>query len=393
MRTKETNLGNLIADGMLYAAQKAGTNAVIALQNGGGIRESINEGPITQGEVLGVLPFNNDLVTITLTGQEIKDAMENGVSKTPAADGRFPHVAGLKFYYDSTKPVNERVLRIEVKNGDKYVPLDLNASYEVATNAFTAKGGDFYTSLEKAYKEGRVNLLYLPDFDVFTKYLQKVGTVTANTSAVEGRIVDLKGAPLPETNPTPTPDPTPVPTPDPTSVPTSVPTSAPTVPTATATPSPTVAPTAAPIASAQVTTIDAADLTKQLAELPAGSQELVIPVKATTGGAQVVLPGSVLVKQAAAQPNTVLTFTTDGASYSLPLRVVNSAALAAQLGTSDFTITVSILLANSGTLSSTNQAIASQLGNATLAAPVIEFSVSAQAGSKCAAEQFRQYLC
>lgn len=192
MRTKETNLGNLIADGMLYAAQKAGTNAVIALQNGGGIRESINEGPITQGEVLGVLPFNNDLVTITLTGQEIKDAMENGVSKTPAADGRFPHVAGLKFYYDSTKPVNERVLRIEVKNGDKYVPLDLNASYEVATNAFTAKGGDFYTSLEKAYKEGRVNLLYLPDFDVFTKYLQKVGTVTANTSAVEGRIVDLK---------------------------------------------------------------------------------------------------------------------------------------------------------------------------------------------------------
>ncbi|WP_339824090.1 5'-nucleotidase C-terminal domain-containing protein [Paenibacillus sp. FSL R7-0163] len=382
VRTKETNLGNLIADGMLYAAQKAGTNAVIALQNGGGIRESINEGPITQGEVLGVLPFNNDLVTITLTGQEIKDAMENGVSKTPAADGRFPHVAGLKFYYDSTKPVNERVLRIEVKNGDKYVPLDLNASYEVATNAFTAKGGDFYTSLEKAYKEGRVNLLYLPDFDVFTKYLQKVGTVTANTSAVEGRIVDLKGAPLPETNPTPTPDPTPVPTPDPTSVPTSVPTSAPTVPTATATPSPTVAPTAAPIASAQVTTIDAADLTKQLAELPAGSQELVIPVKATTGGAQVVLPGSVLVKQAAAQPNTVLTFTTDGASYSLPLRVVNSAALAAQLGTSDFTITVSILLANSGTLSSTNQAIASQLGNATLAAPVIEFSVSAQAGSK-----------
>ncbi|MFC3750730.1 bifunctional metallophosphatase/5'-nucleotidase, partial [Paenibacillus sp. GCM10012306] len=184
VRTKETNLGNLIADGMLYAAQKAGTNAVIALQNGGGIRESIKEGPITQGGVLGVLPFNNDLVTITLTGQEIKDAMENGVSKAPAADGRFPHVAGLKFYYDSTKPVNERVLRIEVKNGDKYVPLDLKASYEVATNAFTAKGGDFYSSLEKAYKEGRVNLLYLPDFEVFTKYIQKVGTITANTSAV-----------------------------------------------------------------------------------------------------------------------------------------------------------------------------------------------------------------
>ncbi|WP_339268449.1 5'-nucleotidase C-terminal domain-containing protein [Paenibacillus sp. FSL R5-0470] len=369
VRTKETNLGNLIADGMLFAAKKAGTNAVIALQNGGGIRESINEGPITQGEVLGVLPFNNDLVTITLTGQEIKDAMENGVSKTPAADGRFPHVAGLKFYYDSTKPVNERVLRIEVKNGDKYVPLDLKASYEVATNAFTAKGGDFYTSLEKAYKEGRVNLLYLPDFDVFTKYLKEVGNVTANTSAVEGRIVDLKGAPLPEITPTPTPVPT-----SPT-VPTSTSTA---TATATATATPTTVPTAAP----QVTTIDAADLTKQLAELPTGKHELVIPVKATTGGAQVELPGSVLVKQAAAQPNTILTLTTDGASYSLPLSVINSVSLAAQLGTSDFTITVSILLADSKTLSSTNQAIASQLGNATLAAPVIEFSVSAVAGSK-----------
>ncbi|KTD83459.1 5'-nucleotidase C-terminal domain-containing protein [Paenibacillus etheri] len=360
VRTKETNLGNLIADGMLYAAKKAGTNAVIALQNGGGIRESINEGPITQGEVLGVLPFNNDLVTITLTGQEIKDAMENGVSKTPTADGRFPHVAGLKFYYDSKKPVNERVLRIEVKNGDKYIPLDMNASYVVATNAFTAKGGDFYTSLEKAYKEGRVNLLYLPDFDVFTKYLNEVKTVTAKTSAVEGRIVDLKGEPLPETTPTP--------------VPTS-PTS-PTVPTA------TPAPTVAPIAKPQVTTINAADLTKQLSELAIGSHELVIPVKATTGGAQVVLPGSVLVKQAAAQPNTILTFTTAAASYSLPLSIINSAALAAQLGTNDFTITVSILLADSGTVSSTNKAIASQLNNATLAAPVIEFSVSAQAGTK-----------
>ncbi|OME86133.1 hypothetical protein BK120_09115 [Paenibacillus sp. FSL A5-0031] len=201
VRSKETNLGNLIADGMLAAAKAAGTNAVIALQNGGGIRETISEGPITQGEVLTVLPFNNDLVTITLTGQEIKDAMENGVSTiTTTKDGRFPHIAGMRFDYDSTKPVNERVVRIQVKNGDSYVPIDLKAKYEVATNAFTAKGGDFYASLEKAYKEGRVNLLYLPDYEVFTNYIQKLGAITAATSAVEGRIVDLKGEPLPGEN-------------------------------------------------------------------------------------------------------------------------------------------------------------------------------------------------
>ncbi|WP_194540523.1 5'-nucleotidase C-terminal domain-containing protein [Paenibacillus sp. JZ16] len=197
VRTKETNLGNLIADGMLDAAQAAGTNAVIALQNGGGIRESIEAGKITMGDVMTVLPFNNDLVTITLTGAEIKEAMENGVSKMPAADGRFPHIAGMKFYYDSTKPVGSRVLRIEVKGKNGYEPIDMNKSYEVATNAFTAKGGDFYASLEKAYLEGRVNLLYKPDYEVFSNYVKKVGTITAKTSAVEGRITDLKGAPLP----------------------------------------------------------------------------------------------------------------------------------------------------------------------------------------------------
>ncbi|WP_456288954.1 5'-nucleotidase C-terminal domain-containing protein [Paenibacillus sp. AK002] len=197
VRTKETNLGNLIADGMLDAAQAAGTNAVIALQNGGGIRESIEAGKITMGDVMTVLPFNNDLVTITLTGAEIKEAMENGVSKTPAQDGRFPHIAGMKFYYDSTKPVGSRVLRIEVKGKNGYEPIDMNKSYEVATNAFTAKGGDFYASLEKAYLEGRVNLLYKPDYEVFSNYVKKVGTITTKTSYVEGRITDLKGAPLP----------------------------------------------------------------------------------------------------------------------------------------------------------------------------------------------------
>ena len=79
----------------------------------------------------------------------------------------------MKFYYDSTKPVGSRVLRIEVKGKNGYEPIDMNKSYEVATNAFTAKGGDFYASLEKAYLEGRVNLLYKPDYEVFSNYVKK----------------------------------------------------------------------------------------------------------------------------------------------------------------------------------------------------------------------------
>lgn len=56
----------------------------------------------------------------------------------------------------------------------------------MATNVFTAQGGDFYESLKQAYLEGRVNLLYLPDYEVFSNYIEKVGTITADTAAVEG---------------------------------------------------------------------------------------------------------------------------------------------------------------------------------------------------------------
>jgi 2',3'-cyclic-nucleotide 2'-phosphodiesterase / 3'-nucleotidase / 5'-nucleotidase len=199
VRTKETNLGNLIADGMLHAARAAGTNAVMALQNGGGIRASIGKGTVTQGGVLEVLPYNNDLVTITLTGREIVEALENGVSKLPAQDGRFPHVAGMRFTYDSSKPENSRIEQVEVKNGNAYTPLDLDASYELATNVFTAKGGDYYASFGRAYLDGRVNLLYLPDYQVFTDYLKHLGTVTADSSPVEGRIVDVKDNPSGDT--------------------------------------------------------------------------------------------------------------------------------------------------------------------------------------------------
>ncbi|WP_228551214.1 5'-nucleotidase C-terminal domain-containing protein [Paenibacillus sp. B01] len=258
VRTKETNLGRLIADGMLSAARKAGANATLALQNGGGIRASIEAGTITLGQVLTVLPFNNDLVTVKLTGKEIREALENGVSKLPASDGRFPHVAGMRFYYDSLKPAGSRVVKIETLQPDgSYVAMKEDATYELATNAFTARGGDFYDSLAKAYNEGRVVPLYLPDYEVMEAYLKEKKTIDEST-APAGRIIDLKGSPLPvdptptptsTTTPTPTPTSTTTPTPTPTS--TTTPTPAPTstaTPTGTATPQPTASTTPAPTA-------------------------------------------------------------------------------------------------------------------------------------------------
>jgi len=76
VRKNETPLGNVITDGMLAKAKKYNANVIMALQNGGGIRAGIDQGPITVGEVISVLPFGNTLATMSLTGKELKQAFE-----------------------------------------------------------------------------------------------------------------------------------------------------------------------------------------------------------------------------------------------------------------------------------------------------------------------------
>lgn len=189
VRTKETNLGNLITDGMLAKAKTINPNTVIALQNGGGIRASIDSGDMTLSEILTVLPFGNSLGIMELTGQEIIEALEHSVASAPEQSGAFLQVSGLKFTYDSGKKAGERVVAVEVKgDGETYVALDAEKKYFVATNTFTAKGGDSYEVFKKAYEEGRLSEPGFVDWEMFKNYF------TANSNnipAVEGRIVDI----------------------------------------------------------------------------------------------------------------------------------------------------------------------------------------------------------
>src|SRR5690606_36380573 len=115
IRADETNLGNFITDGMLAAAKKVDANTTIALQNGGGIRASIEPGPITYGEVLTVMPFGNALAIMKVTGAEIKAALEHSVRLYPAENGGFLHVSGLVYNYDAEAPAGKRVLDVYVE--------------------------------------------------------------------------------------------------------------------------------------------------------------------------------------------------------------------------------------------------------------------------------------
>ncbi|MEC2055428.1 5'-nucleotidase C-terminal domain-containing protein [Peribacillus psychrosaccharolyticus] len=189
VRKNETELGNLITDGMLDKAKEYNPETVIAFQNGGGIREAINEGDITVGEVLTTLPFGNTLATMKLSGAEIKEALEHSVSLEPLENGGFLHVSGMKFTYDSTKPAGSRVQKMEVVGKNQtFSELIPTAEYVVATNAFTAKGGDGFDVFKKAYEAGRVTDLGLSDWENLRDYAAKLKTVEPK---IEGRIVDI----------------------------------------------------------------------------------------------------------------------------------------------------------------------------------------------------------
>ncbi len=191
-RAQECEMGNLIADAMLDRVK--GQGVTIALQNGGGIRASIDQGVVTMGEVLTVLPFQNTLATFEISGKDIVDSLEGGVSEIEEGKGKFPQVAGLKFSFDKSVAPNEgRIKSVEVMDGGAWAPIDPARKYMVATNNFVRKGGDGYklfeTNAEKVYDYG-------PGLEqVVADYL------TANrpyTPTLDGRITAIAAAePMP----------------------------------------------------------------------------------------------------------------------------------------------------------------------------------------------------
>jgi 5'-nucleotidase len=141
-RAKECAMGNLVAEAMLDRVKDQGVT--IAIQNGGGVRASIDTGPVAMGEVLTVLPFQNTLATFKLTGADLMVALENGLSQIEDGGGRFPQVAGMKYSFDPKKPAGSRVISAEVMDGGQMVALDPAKTYGVVTNNYVRGGGDGY---------------------------------------------------------------------------------------------------------------------------------------------------------------------------------------------------------------------------------------------------------
>lgn len=147
-RSGECAMGSLVADAMLWKARQTGGGADIALQNGGGVRASIDGGAVTMGEVLNVLPFQNTIATFKIKGADLIDALENGFSKVEEGAGRFPQVAGMRVTWDAAAAPGGRVVSVEVgSEADGFAPLDMEKVYSVVTNNYMRNGGDGYAVL------------------------------------------------------------------------------------------------------------------------------------------------------------------------------------------------------------------------------------------------------
>jgi 5'-nucleotidase len=163
----ETPLGDVIADAQL--ARTTGDGAQLALMNPGGIRADFDAeasaggeaiGQITYGEAFTVQPFNNLVVTQTLTGAQLKDVLEQQFTgyKGQTTTKILQVSAGLTYTWSASAPLGSKVAELAL-NG---TPIDPAASYRVTTNDFLANGGDGFTGLTA----GAATRTTAPGFDV-----------------------------------------------------------------------------------------------------------------------------------------------------------------------------------------------------------------------------------
>ena len=140
IRTRETNSANLLAD---LARQAVGADVCVI--NTGTFRADCvfpAGEPITLGNLTALLPMPDPIVKLAITGRQLLEAIENGLSKVPALEGRFPAVSGVRLQWDPEAPPMHRIVDGSVIVGD--TALDLDRTYTCATKAYLADGRDGY---------------------------------------------------------------------------------------------------------------------------------------------------------------------------------------------------------------------------------------------------------
>ena len=200
-RTCESKVGNVAADSM-----RVTYGVDFAITNSGGLRADLTcpttdnpsdfcpaytppPYPISRGQVLGVLPFGNVVVTLAVNGAELKTMLENGVSSMPSVNGRFPQVSGLCFTYNISAPVGSRVTGAVRQAADgsctgPAVDLTAGSTYTIAENDFMVSGGDGYPNFLSRATTRDIMDQVLADY---------ITSHTPISPSIQGRIVCTTG--------------------------------------------------------------------------------------------------------------------------------------------------------------------------------------------------------
>ncbi|XP_060065444.1 snake venom 5'-nucleotidase-like [Ylistrum balloti] len=187
-RLQECNMGNLITDGIVdyfvgrQTDNTSWTEAAIAIMNSGGIRAPIEQGNITRGDLLTLMPFGNSIDIIDIKGKYLRQALEHSVENYDPIDkpGALLQMSGLFVNYDLSKPKGHRVVSVDARCRKcmvpAYSPLEDTEVYRIATLNFVIKGGDGYSVLRDHHdKWYQYNIL---DIEVISQYLKKYNPVT-----------------------------------------------------------------------------------------------------------------------------------------------------------------------------------------------------------------------
>lgn len=160
--------GMIVVDAMLDYGRDHG--ATLALTNGGGMRAPLKRGTVTQGDLLAVLPFGNMLVIREYDGAQLLAALEHGVSGEKGEGPRILQAAGLRYRFDASRPIGQRILSAEQIGADgKVSSLAKAGRYTVVLPVYLSQGGDGYSMLA----DGKVVSAPDPmDADIVGEYIK-----------------------------------------------------------------------------------------------------------------------------------------------------------------------------------------------------------------------------
>lgn len=143
VRYSETNAGDLVAD-----AYRIMTGADFAITNGGGIRTELKAGNLTYGDVVSLLPYENYVCMVDITGKQLCDVLKACTSLYPEESGDFPQVSGLKYTIDVKNRTVTDVVILN-KQTNEYEPVDMAKTYNLATIDYCITGGGLAGLLKK----------------------------------------------------------------------------------------------------------------------------------------------------------------------------------------------------------------------------------------------------